>query len=197
MKSVMAKLGFGAGMLLSATVADAQTVELEKLIFQPGELAPRDSVLKVEVGQVAPEFSLPNLRGEMVALSSFRGKSNVVLSFVPAAWTPVCSAQWPGYEVADEYFDETDTVVLGITVDNVPTLHAWTTAMGGLSFPVLSDFHPHGEVAKAYGVLRSNGISERALFVIDKKGVIRYIDVHDITVRPPLEDLVYVLRELN
>jgi peroxiredoxin (alkyl hydroperoxide reductase subunit C) len=62
--------------------------------------------------------------------------------------------------------------------------------MGKLWFPVLSDFYPHGKVADTYGVLRSDGTTERALFVIDKKGVIRYIDVHDINKRPPLERLI-------
>jgi len=74
-------------------------------------------------------------------------------------------------------------------VDNIPTLFAWTNQMGQLWFPVLSDFWPHGGAAKRYGQLRSDGVSERALLVIDKKGIIRYIDVHDINKRPPLEDL--------
>ena len=69
--------------------------------------------------------------------------------------------------------------------------------MGKLWFPVLSDFWPHGAVAKKYGVLRSDGVSERALFVIDKKGAIRYFDVHDINKRPHLEDLVSALEKLN
>ena len=69
--------------------------------------------------------------------------------------------------------------------------------MGKLWFPVLSDFYPHGRVAKAYGVLRSDGTTERALFVIDKKGVIRYIDVHDINKRPPLEKLVKEIEKLK
>jgi peroxiredoxin (alkyl hydroperoxide reductase subunit C) len=69
--------------------------------------------------------------------------------------------------------------------------------MGNLWFPVLSDFWPHGKVAASYGVLRSDGVSERALFVIDKKGIIRYIDVHDINKRPPLEDLVKELEKLK
>jgi peroxiredoxin (alkyl hydroperoxide reductase subunit C) len=62
--------------------------------------------------------------------------------------------------------------------------------MGKLWFPVLSDFYPHGRVASLYGVLRSDGTSERAIFVIDKKGIIRHIDVHDINKRPPLERLI-------
>ena len=92
-----------------------------------------------------------------------------MISFVPAAWTPVCSEQWPGYNLLRAMFETKNTVLLGITVDNIPTLFAWTTEMGEVWFPVLSDFWPHGEVARKYGVLRSNGVSERALFVIDRK----------------------------
>jgi peroxiredoxin (alkyl hydroperoxide reductase subunit C) len=166
-------------------------------IYQVGTLKPVDSVLKVKVGDRAPNFTLPAVSGEKVSMSQYRGKKNVVLSFVPAAWTPVCSDQWPGYNIVKDVFDENDAVLLGITVDNIPTLFAWTNQMGKLWFPILSDFWPHGAVAKKYGVLRSNGVSERALFIIDKKGIIRYIDIHDINKRPPLEDLVNELEKLN
>jgi len=164
-------------------------------LYQTGALKPIDSVLKVKVGERAPNFTLPSVSGEKVSLNQFQGKKNVVLSFVPAAWTPVCSDQWPGYNIAKDIFNQYDTILLGITVDNIPTLFAWTNQMGQLWFPVLSDFWPHGAVAKRYGVLRSDGVSERALFVIDKKGIIRYIDVHDINKRPPLEDLVNALEK--
>ena len=166
-------------------------------IYQTGTLKPIDSVLKVKKGVQAPNFSLPSVSGEKVSLSQFRGKKNVVLSFVPAAWTPVCSDQWPGYNIAKDIFNQYDAILLGITVDNIPTLYAWTNQMGQLWFPVLSDFWPYGAVAKKFGVLRSNGVSERALFVIDKKGIIRYIDVHDINKRPPLEDLIGALEKLK
>lgn len=166
-------------------------------IYQVGTLKPVDSVLKVKVGDRAPNFTLSAVSGEKVSLSQYRGEKNVVLSFVPAAWTPVCSDQWPGYNIVKDIFDQNDAILLGITVDNIPTLFAWTNQMGKLWFPILSDFWPHGAVAKKYGVLRSNGVSERALFVIDKKGIIRYIDVHDINKRPPLEDLVNELEKLN
>ena len=166
-------------------------------IYQMGTLKPIDSVLKVKVGDRAPDFTLPSVSGEKVSLSQFRGKRNVVLSFVPAAWTPVCSDQWPGYNIAKDIFNQYDAILLGITVDNIPTLFAWTNQMGQLWFPVLSDFWPHGAVAKRYGLLRSNGVSERALFIIDKKGIIRYIDVHDINKRPPLEDLMGALEKLK
>jgi len=166
-------------------------------IYQVGTLKPIDSVLKVKKGQPAPDFTLPSVSGEKVSLNQYRGKKNVVLSFVPAAWTPVCSDQWPGYNIAKDIFNQNDAILLGITVDNIPTLFAWTNQMGQLWFPVLSDFWPHGAVAKKYGVLRSSGVSERALFVIDKKGMIRYIDVHDINKRPPLEDLAAALEKLK
>ncbi len=166
-------------------------------IYQVGTLKPIDSVLKVKVGQSAPPFTLPSVSGEKISLSRFREKKNVVLSFVPAAWTPVCSDQWPGYNIAKDIFSQNDTVLLGITVDNIPTLFAWTNQMGQLWFEVLSDFWPHGAVAQKYGVLRSDGVSERALFVIDKKGIIRYIDVHDINKRPSLEDLAGALEKLK
>ena len=166
-------------------------------IYQVGPLKPTDSRLKVKLGEKAPGFTLPSVSGEKVSLKDYFGKKNVVLSFVPAAWTPVCSDQWPGYNIVKDLFDAHDAILLGITVDNIPTLFSWTNQMGQLWFPVLSDFWPHGQTAEKYGILRTDGTSERALFVIDKKGVIRYIDVHDINERPPLESLVRELEKLK
>jgi peroxiredoxin len=166
-------------------------------IYNPGRLKPVDSVLKVKVGDRAPDFQLRAVAGGTIKLSQYRGGKNVVLSFVPAAWTPVCSDQWPGYNIVRDIFDTHDAILLGITVDNIPTLFSWTNQMGHLWFPVLSDFYPHGKVAAAYGILRSDGTSERALIVIDKEGIIRYIDVHDINERPPLEALVKELEKLK
>ena len=181
----------------STTLAFAISDAFKENIYNVGILKPIDSVLKVKVGDRAPEFTLPAVSGEKISLKQYRGKKNVVLSFAPAAWTPVCSDQWPGYNIVKDIFDQNDAVLLGITVDNIPTLFAWTNQMGKLWFPVLSDFWPHGAVAKKYGILRSNGVSERALFIIDKKGTIRYIDVHDINERPALEDLVNELEKLK
>jgi peroxiredoxin (alkyl hydroperoxide reductase subunit C) len=184
-------------VLISAPASFAISDAFKENIYQVEKLKPVDSVLKVKVGDRAPNFTLPSVSGEKVSLNQYQGKKNVVLSLVPAAWTPVCSDQWPGYNIVKGIFDQHDAILLGITVDNIPTLFAWTNQMGKLWFPVLSDFWPHGAVARKYGVLRSNGTSERALFVIDKKGVIRYIDVHDINQRPPLEDLVGALEKLQ
>ena len=166
-------------------------------IYTSGNLKPTDSTLTVAVGEPAPDFTLPSVHHGIVSLGQYLGKKNVVISFIPAAWTPVCSDQWPGYNIVQDLFDRNDTVLLGISVDNIPTLFAWTHQMGTLWFPVLSDFWPHGKTAAAYGVLRSNGTAERAIFIIDKKGVIRSIDVHDINVRPPLESIIKELEKLN
>jgi peroxiredoxin (alkyl hydroperoxide reductase subunit C) len=166
-------------------------------IYNPGALKPVDSVLKVRVGEPAPDFTLPAVSGEKISLSQFKGKKNVVLSFVPAAWTPVCSDQWPGYNLAKSFFDENETIMLGITVDNIPTLFAWTNQMGKLWFPVLSDFWPHGAVAGLYGVLRTEGVTERALFLIDKEGILRYAHVADINKRPELGALVAEMKKLK
>jgi peroxiredoxin len=185
------------GMTGVAPAVQARSEAYQENIYDPGVLKPRDSQLRVKVGETAPDFRLPAVSGGKVTLSEYRGKKNVVISFVPAAWTPVCSDQWPGYNLAKDLFAEFDTVLLGITVDNLPTLFSWTNQMGQLWFPVLSDFYPHGAVADRYGVLRSDGASERALFVVDKKGIIRYIDVHDINLRPRLEVLMGELGKLE
>jgi peroxiredoxin (alkyl hydroperoxide reductase subunit C) len=165
--------------------------------YDVGDMPPTNSTLKVAVGDMAPDFTLPSIQGEDVTLSDYRGEKNVVLSFVPAAFTPVCSDQWPGYCLAESLFERHDAILLGISTDNIPSLYAWTQQMENLWFPVLSDFWPHGEVAEKYGVLRSAGVAERALFVIDKQGVIRYIDVHDINARPDLGELAKALEQVH
>jgi peroxiredoxin len=189
-------VGLLVAVALAASPVGAQT--LKDSIYDPGVLKPIDSTLKVKVGQPAPDFTLPSLSREKVRLKDFRGKKNVVISFVPAAFTPVCSDQWPGYNMARGLFEAHEAVLLGITVDNIPTLYAWTRQMGSeLWFPVLSDFWPHGAVAGKYGVLRTDGVSERALFFIDKRGILRDIIVSDINRRPDLELIARALDKLN
>ena len=194
--NLIVTLGVISVFLLSTT-AFGLSDAFKNNIYNPGLLKPTDSVLKAKVGDKAPDFSLPAVSGGRISLGKYLGKRNVVLSFVPAAWTPVCSDQWPGYNIVKDIFDKNDAILLGITVDNTPTLFAWTNQMGKLWFPVLSDFWPHGSVADRYGVLRSDGLSERAIFVIDKKGIIRYIGVGDINKRPRLEILVNELERLE
>ncbi|MFC1857426.1 peroxiredoxin [Thermodesulfobacteriota bacterium] len=188
---------FLAALLILTGITPCLAKSWKENIFNPGTLKPVDSKLKVKVGEQAPDFMLPTISGEKIALSSYRGKKNVVISFVPAAWTPVCSDQWPGYNIVKDLFDASDAVLLGITVDNIPTLYAWTRQMDQLWFPVLSDFWPHGAVADAYGVLRTDGVSERALFIIDKSGLLRFAHVEDINKRPKLELIANALEKLK
>jgi glutaredoxin len=104
----------------------------------------------------------------------------------------------PSYELELYKFEGYNTQVLGISVDHVPTLKAWAESLGGISYPLLSDFWPHGAVAKKYGAFREeDGKSERALFVVDKKGIVRYVDIHDIDDLPDNEEIYKVLRELE
>ncbi len=182
-------------LLAGSSWAEVSISKRYSSIYDPGILTPVDSELRVKVGQLAPDFTLRAVGGDAVKLSSYRGKANVVLSFIPAAWTPVCSGQWPGYNIARPEFEKNDAMLLGISVDNIPTLYAWTEQMGGLWFPVLSDFFPHGAVAQKYGVLRSDGTAERAFIFIDKNGIITALYVGDINIRPPLELLVSELQK--
>lgn len=179
------------GLLVTVSSAGSLT------IYQPGKLKPTDSELKVKVGDVAPDFELPSIQGKKVRLSDFRGKQNVILTFVPAAWTPVCSDQWPGYNIAKDMAAEYDGIFVGITVDNTPTQWAWSEAMNTITFPVLSDFWPHGKISDTYGVLRGDGMSERAIFIVDKKGIIRFILVSDINDRPNLGTIMGELSKLK
>lgn len=89
------------------------------------------------------------------------------------------------------------TQVLGLSVDSVPCLKAWADSLNGITYPLLSDFYPHGAVAKKYGVLRKEGKSERAIFVLDKEGIVRYVDIHDIDQQPDNDELFRVLREMD
>jgi peroxiredoxin (alkyl hydroperoxide reductase subunit C) len=196
-KPVIISIIAGLIVYLQMTSAIAASEAFKENIYNPGQLKPVDSSLKVKVGDLAPDFTLPSVSGEEVTLSQYRGKKHVVLSFVPAAWTPVCSDQWPGYNIVRQMFDENDAVLLGITVDNIPTLYAWTKQMGHLWFPVLSDFWPHGAVAQKYGVLRTSGVTERALIFIDKKGIIQDIQVSDINIRPDLVQCATTLEKMN
>jgi peroxiredoxin len=128
------------------------------------------------VGTKAPDFALPDASGKTVRLSDYRGKP-VVLVFYPLDWSPGCSRQLDLYEADLAEFERRGAALLGISVDSIYSHGAWA-AVRGLTFPLLADFHPKGAVAQAYRVFREkDGFSERALFVVDPEGVIRYSHV--------------------
>lgn len=137
----------------------------------------------LKVGDPAPDFTLASHLDSDITLSDLRGKA-VVMAFFPLAWTPVCTVQIPSYEADLGQFVNLNAQILSISVDSVPSLKAWTKTFGAIHYPVLSDFYPHGAVAQKYGVLLPDGRAERAIFIIDEEGIIRYIDVHDIGQQP-------------
>ena len=103
----------------------------------------------------------------------------------------------PAYEADLERFEGYDAQVLGISVDSVPCNTAWAKSLGGLTYDLLSDFEPKGEVARLFGAYRqSDGISERAIFVVDKEGKLAFKDIHDISDQPDNEEIFEVLRKL-
>ena len=150
----------------------------------------------LKVGDEAPDFTLSDTKNEKVTLSSFRGQKNVVLAFFPFAFSGTCSAQMPSYEAELERFNNYNTQVIGISADARHALNAWAKQYQ-MTYPLLSDFYPHAAVAQKYGVMHDLGMPERALFVIDKEGKIRWIHVHrPIGEAPDNEELFDVLRQL-
>jgi mycoredoxin-dependent peroxiredoxin len=157
---------------------------------------PRNESKTLKVGDRAPDFTLKTAKRENWRLSDLRGKKNVVLAFVPFAFSSVCSAQLPSYEAELERFQDLDTQVVSISMDSVHALTAWSKAIN-TSFPSLSDFYPQGQIVDLYGVRNPAGMPDRAIFAIDKEGVIRFIEIQDAPGNmPDNENLFEALRKL-
>ncbi|HEX6479686.1 MAG TPA: redoxin domain-containing protein [Ktedonobacteraceae bacterium] len=155
-----------------------------------------DETKTLKVGDVAPDFTLKTNNREDWHLSDFRGKKNVVLAFVPFAFSKVCSAQLPSYEAELDRFKDFDTEVVSISMDSTHALNAWSKSMN-TSFPLLSDFYPQGSVVDLYGLRNPFGMSNRAVIVVDKEGIIRFIEVQDSPGNmPDNENLFEALRKL-
>lgn len=138
------------------------------------------------LGLAAPDFALPSTEGREVRLSEFQGHKNVVLVFYPLDFSPVCSMQLPEYSGRQDDFASLETVVLGVNRDSVYTHKAWA-AEYGIELPLLADLNL--KVARDYGVaIDERAVSRRAVFLIDKAGVVRFEGVEantgDYSVRP-------------
>ena len=154
--------------------------------------------MALKQGDEAPDFELRSHRGGTVKLSDFRGKKNVVVAFHPLAFTPVCATQMSSYQSDVKRFEESDTAVVGISIDPQPSKTAWAKELGVTAFDLLSDNYPYGEVAQKYGVFRQkDGISDRAVFVIDKQGKVRWSRVYDIPQHPNNDDVFAALSGLG
>ena len=147
-------------------------------------------------GNSAPDFALSSTTGNPIALRDLRG-SPVILAFYPADWSPVCGDQMALYNEVLSEFEHYGAKLLGISVDGMWCHRAFAEDRH-LRFPLLSDFEPKGEVAKRFSVYRdSDGTSERALFVIDGDGIIRWRYVSPIDVNPGADGILDALEALT
>src|SRR5579884_2482520 len=156
--------------------------------------------MAIQVGAQAPDFELPSSEiengrpGKKVRLSDFRGKKNVVLAFYPLDFSPTCSTENQCFREDLSAFEKAGAQVLGISVDSAWTHMAFAKQMG-LSYPLLADFHPKGEVASKYGLyLADKGITARATVIVDKNGNVAWVKEQAI---PEARDNKAILHELK
>jgi peroxiredoxin len=146
-------------------------------------------------GTKAPDFKLQSTPDQTVSLSEFKGRP-VILAFYPADWSPVCGDQMALYNEILPEFRKHHAELIGISVDGV-WCHAAFAHDRKLHFPLLADFEPKGAVARLYGAYRQEGFSERALFVIDKDGVIRWSYCSPVGVNPGADGILEALEALE
>ena len=152
--------------------------------------------MPLPAGTAAPGFSLPSTPDQKVSLAELRGRP-VILAFYPADWSPVCGDQMALYNQILPEFRRGGAQLIGISVDGV-WCHAAFAQQRNLHFPLLADFEPKGAVARSYGVYRGEeGISERALFVIDAQGVIRWSFVSPLGINPGADGILEALDSLT
>ena len=131
----------------------------------------------LDVGATAPDFTLRDQNNQPVTLGSYRDGKNVLLVFFPLAFTGICQGELDAVRDNLPDFENDDTAVLAISVGPPPTHKIWAV-QSGFTFPVLSDFWPHGQVSQAYGVFNEQaGISNRGTFVVDRSGIIRFAEM--------------------
>ena len=157
----------------------------------------------LQAGDMAPDFDAPVLTGgvrRQFRLSGQRSRRNLVLAFYPANWDPVSAQQLVTYQVEREKFQAREAEVLGISVDHIMNAAAWERDIGPFDFLLASDFWPHGEISREYGVLRETdpfqGASERAIFVIDKAGRIRFARIYPVDQLPDFDETLTALSDL-
>ena len=160
----------------------------------PPQVQPENMSEMLQAGTPAPDFTLDVTPDQTLSLSELRGRP-VILAFYPADWSPVCGDQMSLYNEVLPEFRRYHAELLGISVDGA-WCHAAFAKDRKLHFPLLSDFEPKGDVAKQYGVYRKDGVSERALFVIDENGVIVWSYRSPMAVNPGADGILEALEEL-
>jgi peroxiredoxin len=158
--------------------------------------APNAGATPLPPGTRAPDFELPATPDQTVSLTALRGQP-VILAFYPGDWSPVCSDQMALYQELLPEFQKFNAELLGISVDGVWS-HLAFAKDRNLQFPLLADFEPKGAVARTYDVYRADdGTSERALYVIDADGVVRWSYVSPVAVNPGADGILRALENLG
>jgi peroxiredoxin len=155
-----------------------------------------DRTKPIAAGETAPDFTLKDQDGKEFKLAEQKGKK-VLLSFHPLAWTGVCTAQMKSLEANFPAITALNTVPVGLSVDAVPTKKAWADNMGLKQLRILSDFWPHGGVAKTYGLFREHGgTSERANVIVNETGKVAWVKVYPIPQLPDIDEVINALKKL-
>ncbi|MGM0472373.1 MAG: redoxin domain-containing protein [Bacillota bacterium] len=149
----------------------------------------------IQPGTQIKDFKLSDQNENKVSLSEFAGQK-VLLSFHPLAWTSVCANQMSALEANKKRFDKLNTVALGVSIDSVPSKKAWADKISVEETRLLSDFWPHGELAKNLGIFREeDGFSERANILLDEEGKVIWSKVYDIPKLPDIEEVIDVIKD--
>lgn len=147
-----------------------------------------------EAGDKAPDFVLKDHKGKEFRLKDFKGK-RVLLSFHPLAWTSVCAKQMQSLDRHWDDFNGLNTIAVGVNVDSVPSKKAWADFLGIRGTRLLSDFWPHGDIAKMYGVFREEeGFSERANIIINENQEIEFVRIYELSELPDIKEILTFLR---
>lgn len=154
-----------------------------------------NTVKPLPVGKAAPDFTLKDQHAKEFKLSALRGK-RVLLSFHPLAYTGVCAKQVKTLEAKKKTFDTLNTVAVGISVDSHQSKEAWAKELGIKETLMLSDFWPHGGVAKKYGVFREDdGLTQRSNFIVDEKGKITFSKIYQLDELPDINEVIAALKK--
>jgi peroxiredoxin len=147
----------------------------------------------IKLGKAVKDFTLQDQFGQDFVLSKMKGRT-VLLSFHPLAWTPVCALQMQSLEKNKKVFDKLNTIAVGVSVDSAPSKAAWAKAIKIKQTRLLSDFWPHGGVAKSLGLFREqNGFSQRANVILDEKGKVCFVKVYPIGDLPDIKEIIAFL----
>jgi peroxiredoxin (alkyl hydroperoxide reductase subunit C) len=150
----------------------------------------------LQEGIKAPDFTLEGSAGTFTLSEALKKHRFVILSFFPLAFSPVCTDEMSLFQEVQDEFERLGAMTVGISVDSRYVQHEFAKKTN-VRFPLLADFHPKGAVAEKYGVMRDDGIAERALFIVDSDGVIRYSYVSELRVNPGADRLIEKLEALQ